>query len=215
MSPNGCGRAGGAFHQAWDCSCFQGRPHAVGGQSETVRGTARQREVWFAPSSRSSRVRDGAKLKASGVHTSEGVSHVFMNVLAVFAPRLAPGDPPSAMSFKVVSLQASPQAAELETVSLRAIIGGSMVGDAWSVEASTFFLSHVPSVRPRAQLDTPPGDNEHRSARSSLQAHRRRTGSRADAPVVEGGSYDSRRTEAALVHPQVQSVYPSTAAPVL
>ena len=114
-------------------------------QAVKVRGTARQREVWFAPSSRSSRVRDGAKLMASEVHTSGGVSHVFMNVLgAVFAPRLAPGDPPSAMSFKVVSLQASPQAAELETVSLRAIIGGSMVGDAWSVEASTFFLSHVP-----------------------------------------------------------------------
>ena len=38
-------------------------------QAVKVRGTARQREVWFAPSSRSSRVRDGAKLKASEVHT--------------------------------------------------------------------------------------------------------------------------------------------------
>ena len=92
------------------------------------------------------------------MHTSEGVTHVFMNVLgAVFSPRLAPSEPPSAMSFKVVSLQASSQAAELETVSLRAIIGGSMVGDAMSVDANTFFLSHVPSVRFQAQLDTPVG----------------------------------------------------------
>jgi hypothetical protein len=135
---------------------FKGGPML---QAVKVRGTARQREVWFAPSSRSSRVRDGAKLKASEVHTSEGVTHVFINVIgAVFSPRLAPGDPPSAMSFKVVSLQASSQAAELETVSLRAIIGGSMVGDSMNVGASTFFLSHVPSVRLQAHLDTPVGD---------------------------------------------------------
>ena len=116
-------------------------------QAVQVRGSGRAREVWFAPSSLSRTVAAAGKIRASVVYSSEAVTHVFMNVLgAVFAPRLAPGDPPSAMSFKAVSLQASPQAAELETVSLRAIIGGSMVGDAWMSKWSCFLSSACQGV---------------------------------------------------------------------
>ena len=132
-----------------------------------------------------------------------------MNVLgAVFSPRLAPGDAPSAMSFKVVSLQASSQAAELETVSLRAIIGGSVVGDAMGVVASTFFLSHVPSVRLRAQLDTPVADTlfgEVNLADEYPALHRSMQALGAEASATYSGAEVAANAAVALSGPMTNS----------
>jgi hypothetical protein len=114
------------------------------------------------------------------------------------------------MSFKVVSLQASSQAAELETVSLRAIIGGSMVGDAMSVVlvASTFFLSHVPSVRLQAQLDTPVGDTlfgEVNLADEYPALHRSMRALGAEASATYSGAEVAAYAAVALSGPMASS----------
>ena len=57
-------------------------------QAVQIRGSQRAREVWFAPSSLSRTVAAAAKVKASEVYSTGGVSHVFMNVLgATFTAR--------------------------------------------------------------------------------------------------------------------------------
>ena len=115
-------------------------------QATKVRGSANAREIFFAPSEKSSSksfsIRP-SELYSSG--DSGNISHVFMNVIgALFAPRTGEDDPPSTLLFKVVSLVAAKEAKVMETVTLRTMLGGVAIGEALSVRAAEFFLSYVP-----------------------------------------------------------------------